>query len=84
MSINLTCNEVELVQTPTWLTRLALYDHQHNRRDWKETKYIYTGWLKSTLNGVWDNAEQLEEARKGIQRHIEELSYYNSLHFDEI
>ena len=73
MSMNLHSNAIELWQTPSWITEVAMYDGQGNNRPVGEVIYIYSEWLKSTLNGVWTNYEELREARKQVKIHLEKL-----------
>jgi hypothetical protein len=78
MSMNLYCTtkgkvKVDLYQTPTWLTHLALYDYRRKKRTPKETRHIYACWLWSTLNGVHDDEKVYEENLKKIHAHLDSL-----------
>ena len=82
MSINLTAdNNNDLLQTPTWITYLALYDHSGNQRDWKETRHIYISWLDSLKNGKYDSEEECREYRDFIDRKKEEVMSEGKINF---
>lgn len=83
MSINL-CVEnshIELRQTPTWLTNIALYDHNGEKRDWKDTRHIYVGWLRSLRNGLVEPTEEYQMYLDGISGNIEEIMGETYLEF---
>ena len=57
MSMNLRCDSVDLWQTPTWITYLAMYDSTGRKRTKKETLHIYIEWVKSRSQGCWVNED---------------------------
>jgi len=86
MSMNLYAEDkkgkkVELWQTPTWITYLCFNTHDNKQREWKDTLFIYTEWVKSHLQGVWDSNEEYEDMKREIDDHIHELQLYKLLHF---
>lgn len=70
--MNLRCNEVELIQTPTWLSRIALYDSNNMVRPVEETTHIYKAWVRSLLNGAWTEADR--DRREWLYDHIDVIS----------
>lgn len=82
MSMNLYCDEIELWQTPTWVSELAVYDCNGEERDVEETIYIYASWVASTLNGRWEDAEEAAEARLRVKEHVEAVKNANIYKFD--
>ena len=73
MSMNLHCDEVELWQTPTWLTHVALYDCKGDERPADETQHIYLNWVVSQLNGSYHSVEDAELARDRVKYHKQEV-----------
>jgi len=73
MSMNLHSPQLDLWQTPTWVTYLALYDAGGNMRTLEETKHIYGSWVKSTGNGSYPDREAAELSRQRIKAHLSEL-----------
>ncbi len=73
MSMNLHCDEVELWQTPTWLTHVALYDCKGDERLVDETQHIYLNWVVSQLNGSYHSVEDAELARDRVKYHKQEV-----------
>ena len=80
--MNLYCDEIELWQTPTWLSELAVYDCNGEERDVEETIYIYTSWVESTLNWCFQSAEEAAEDRKKVKEHIEAVKNAKIYKFD--
>lgn len=80
MSMNLRSNEVELYQTPTWVAFVAKYDCKGKERSLQETKYIYSEWVQSTLQGRWANSDDFEAAHKSIEAHLESLDSVKSFY----
>jgi phosphoglucomutase len=73
MSMNLHSPQLDLWQTPTWVTYLALYDADGNERTLKEKKHTYASWVKSTGNGAYPDQESEELSRQRINAHLAEL-----------
>ena len=73
MSLNLHCDEVELWQTPTWLTHIALYDDGGEKRRPEETRYIYLTWVTSQLDGAYSSVEDAKLARDRVNYHKQEV-----------
>lgn len=81
MSMNLHAESrgkaIELWQTPTWVTYMALVDCDGNVRSsvkGKEARraiFIYLEWAKSSLSGTWKDAARLEESRRRVTSHVE-------------
>ena len=73
MSLNLTCNQHELWQTPTHITYMCLMQHNGNvevpanKRDKLRALYCYQEWIRAQSNGVWEDQEAHENLRTQIQ-----------------
>lgn len=78
MSMNLHCEQVELWQTPTYITYMC-----YSNRDggWKGILYRYSEWVKSFLNGCWKSNEDFEEMKDRIDKHLAALNSYKKLTF---
>ncbi|MDD3353880.1 hypothetical protein [Zoogloea sp.] len=78
MGINLHCNEENLWQTPTWVTYCV---YSNGDGGWEGIKYRYIQWVKSHLDGVWQNSSDLAEMRVRVADHINNLSLHKKLNF---
>ena len=87
MSINLTCKEVELWQTPTWVTDMCVsvsrpptkkpdgrWRFASSDGGWRGVLFRYTCWVKARTEGAWANREDLEGMRDAVNRHLAELA----------
>lgn len=76
-------NEFGLYQTPTWLTWLSLYKHNGKKRKWKDTRYIYCEWLKSTLPTVVTDKEMefYTTRRDEVMEHCSDIMSQKKLKF---
>lgn len=85
MSMNLHCQEVELWQTPTHITKMCIEtvteDGKIIEDNWKSILHKYTLWAQSTLDGVYSTEEEAKEAHEHLEEHIKDLTYYPELHF---
>lgn len=72
MSMNLHSPQLDLWQTPTWVTFLALSDADGNERTLKEAKHIYSEWVKSTSYGACSEREHLSRTEE-INAHLAKL-----------
>lgn len=82
MSINLHAKGCDdLLQTPTWITYLAMYDSSGHQRDWRETRHIYVGWLKSRTNGTYSSTKEADDYRDFINMKVEEIMSCNDIEF---
>ena len=81
MSMNLRCEEMELWQTPTYITRMCYETHDYQEDDWRNIRHKYTLWVRSHTNGVWKDDGELERMRDAVNAHLEELYSYESLNF---
>jgi hypothetical protein len=78
MSINLHCKEMELWQTPTYITKMCYSSEQGG---WKGIRNRYIEWVKHHTDGVYDNEYDLEMMRERVKIHIEELCSHKKLTF---
>jgi len=70
MSMNLHCEEVELWQTPTWVTYII---DSKGDGGWKGILRRYKIWVESHTQGVWSNRKELDSMRELVSHHIKEL-----------
>ena len=73
MSMNLHCNEIDLWQTPTWLSYVALYDSTGKKRPKKETLHIYKEFVKSKTQGCFSSREIHDNIKHAVDTHLREL-----------
>jgi len=73
MSMNLRCDEIDLWQTPTWITRICLYDANGDFRPVTETTHIYMAWVKQHLNGVWKDQIIYDNMKTSVRQHVNEI-----------
>ena len=78
MSMNLHCEEVELWQTPTYITYMCYSDNDGGLQGILNR---YCLWVKGTLDGVYDDVTILDEKRNAVVEHITELKSYAKLTF---
>lgn len=78
MSINLYCEQMELWQTPTYITYMC---YSNNDGGWMGVRYRYTHWVKSHLNGVWKDIKAYEERKSDIDEHLRRLHKFKELKF---
>jgi hypothetical protein len=73
MSMNLYCDEVELWQTPTYITYMC---YSNEDGGWKGILYRYIEWVKDHTNGVWkdDQLDKYKEITDSVNEHIKELN----------
>lgn len=68
MSMNLKCKEVDLWQTPTYITHMC---YSNGDGGWKGILYRYSEWVKGGLySGVYKSAEEAQWARDNIKDHL--------------
>ncbi len=73
--------EIDLWQTPTWVTDMCLINHKQESRKWKDTRHLYLEWVKSRTQGVWDSIEEAEDMRERVQEQIDDLTDVGKLKF---
>jgi hypothetical protein len=73
--MNLWCKEMELTQTPTYITELCYYADLDKRTasPWKTIRAKYEKWLASIANQTqdWDR----------YNKHVKKLRSFKTLHF---
>jgi hypothetical protein len=79
MSMNLHSPQLDLWQTPTWVTYLALYDADGNERTLAEKKHIYHSWVIQHSDGVWETREELDACVLRIREHIKDLKHVTEI-----
>ncbi len=73
--------EINLWQTPTWVTDMCLINHKQKYRKWKDTRYLYLEWVKSHTQGRWDSTEEADDMRSRVQGQINALTDVGKLKF---
>ena len=72
MSMNLHCKEVELWQTPTWVTYLIESDMDGG---WKGVLKRYKMWVESHTQGSFESEEALNFKREIVNDHLKQLDH---------
>lgn len=70
MSMNLRCEQVELWQTPTYITYMC---YSNEDGGWQGILYRYEEWVLSQTDGVWDNESAYQKAKARQNYHLQEL-----------
>jgi len=71
--------EIDLWQTPTSITHMCLVNHNFEIQFEVEGEAalraiaIYTTWVRSTLNGIWDDEEDLRTHQVFVSDHISDI-----------
>lgn len=79
MSMNLKCNLVSLWQTPPYITNMCLFTLKEGGvscvtgKKARRALELYMIWARSTINGAWDSAGDLEMARETLKEHLAEI-----------
>jgi len=71
--MNLTCEGVELWQTPTYITWMCLsYDPVTGEPDGghEGVRRRYIMWVESSTDGVWKDVNDLELTRRCVEEHL--------------
>lgn len=85
MSMNLNAEtkdgrKVTLWQTPTWVSYCCWLDHEDKPRKWKDTRHLYAEWVKSKLQGAFEDGEY-DDIKERVDEHLNELYSYKKLEF---
>lgn len=78
MSMNLHCEEVELWQTPTWVTYMC---YSNEDGGWKGIFYRYSEWVKGTANGAYPTKADVDWARERVKDHLAQFKGKKTLTF---
>jgi hypothetical protein len=78
MSMNLYCEEVDLLQTPTHITYMCF---SNNDGGSEGIKYRYLKWVESHLNGIYANEHEMTIMQWPIKNHIKEINACKKLTF---
>lgn len=76
MSMNLGCEEMELWETPTYISYMCLCVGKNKNgryivdKDWKAIRFRYIEWVNSS-----------EFDKKMVKEHIEKLMSFKKIHF---
>lgn len=79
--------QIDLWQTPTWVTWICLsYDPETGISDGGHVgvRRRYIEWVKSHLNGIWTDTEELEWERERVKIHIEKVNSVENPYFSFI
>lgn len=79
MSMNLWCDKVDLLQTPTNITKMILYANLRKRKKspWRTVMEKYLMWVRQT----WPNDHEVIESEERKFQHV--LRIYKKLKFEE-
>lgn len=78
MSFNLECDQMDLWQTPTHITFMC---YSNEDGGWEGIKYRYIQWVEHHSDGVYETAEDANDAREIVKDHIDKLNSFNKLDF---
>jgi len=86
--MNLHTDKLELWQTPTWVTKVCLYtENKRGERvqdKWYATRFRYAEWVKSSLNGVWEDYEDHKRQQALVKDHLDALYALGKVEFWEM
>jgi len=81
MSLNLHCQQLDLWQTPTYITHMC---YSNGDGGWVGIKYRYVQWVRAQANGVYITAKEQEDLKylqERIAEHLKELDRHKKLDF---
>jgi len=84
MSINLQCEEMDLYQTPTWVTDLCYFadTEKGTPSSWRTIREKYKLWVRSLGPNPWDSDNEEDVSQwEAINAHLAELYNYSELNF---
>jgi hypothetical protein len=81
MSMNLHCNEVNLLQTPTFITYMCWSNEDGG---WQGVKYRYIQWVKYQCQVDFNQSQAEVDNSDFMKQHIAELNSYKKLTFSII
>jgi len=83
MSMNLHCDKMNLWQTPTHITDMCMSMDDNGNPDggMEGVRKRYLTWVRSRLNGVWHNREDLEIEKMIVDEHCEQVMALESPQF---
>ena len=79
LHIEIDGEELSVWQTPTQITYMCLVQPDGSVAEVvrgqkaRHAIYIYLQYVKYSLNGVWNDAKQLEDARQNVAEHLKEV-----------
>lgn len=73
--------ELNLWQTPTWVSYMCLLNHKNERRKWKDTRHIYLEWVKSNSQGSFASIEESDEIGERVKSQVKEVMDAGKLEF---
>ena len=72
MSMNLHCDEMDLWQTPTYVSKMCMSYGDNGEPDGGmegvRKRYLY--WVESHTNGVWKDPEEYEWVKERVANHV--------------
>ena len=78
MSMNLKCKEVDLWQTPTYITYMC---YSNGDGGWKGILYRYSEWAKGSINGAYPSPREAGWAREQLRDHLAQFEGKKRLTF---
>ena len=76
--MNLHCEEVNLIQTPTFITYMCFSNADGG---WQGIKYRYIQWLKYECQLAFNRSRGSIDNYEYVKEHVEELNRHNVLTF---
>lgn len=79
MSMNLSCSEVELWQTPTHITHMCLMEasgtvaFEVKGKRAVRALYMYMEWVRSHCDGVWSDEQLYKQRVESVNKHIAQV-----------
>lgn len=83
MSMNLHCDEMDLWQTPTYITDMCMSFDNNGDPDggMDGVRKRYLIWVRSRLNGVWRDNEEYEIEKMNVDEHCKQVMSLNNPEF---
>ena len=75
MSLNLHCDQIDLWQTPTYITQMCMSMNNNREPDggMEAVRRRYLMWVGSHTNGHWKNHEDFEAMKQRVEEHINKV-----------
>ena len=79
MSMNLNCNLVDLLQTPTSVTKMCVATPDgYTMEDLtgyeaQRALQAYISWVQGRLDGLWNSTEELEAEEVFVKEHVDKV-----------
>ena len=83
MSMNLKCRQIDVIQTPTYITRMCLYADLDKRKKspWRTVMEKYLTWVTEEWGNRAQDWATVERERLKLRKAV---NYYGRLDFEEV